>query len=170
MKRTQTNKISSSLPSQYSAIATKEYVTRGDVAALLMVDLMLGNRLSSPARVAIISDVTTHWAKPYIITTVQLNLMGLPPDRYFRPSEPIRKGELAFILDTVLRELSVPLPAGSSVTFPDLHPENQYYTSVLRLYSAGVMNAESEDTFGVVNTVSGEEMQQILERVKTMIR
>ncbi len=169
LSQAQSEKVQRSLPPQYSAIAAAEQVTRGDVAALLMVDLMLENRLPSPPRVAIISDITTHWAKAYIIKAVQFHLMGLPPDRYFRPNEPIRKGELAFVLDTVFNALSRPLPQGSSVGFSDVHPQNLYHNAVVRVYSAGIIHAETDKTFGVVNSVSGQEAKDIFERVKSMI-
>ncbi len=170
LEQAQTENIRSSLPPQYSTITRAEQVTRGDVAALLIVELRIGNRLPPPSRVVIISDITTHWAKPYILKAVQYNLMGLPPDRYFRPNEPIRKGELAFIIDMTLRELSVPLPTGSSVSFGDVSPENVYHGSILRVYSAGIMTAESDHSFGFVNTVSGEEMSQIISRMRAMLR
>ncbi len=170
LEQVQSQNVRSSLPPQYSAIANAEYVTRGDVAALLMVDLMVESRLPVPPRVAIISDVTTHWAKPYIIKAVQYHLMGLPPDRYFRPNEPIRKGELAFIIDMTLRELSVPLPESTSISFEDVYPENVYHDSVLRIYSAGIIPAESERSFGFVNTISGDEMSQIISRMQAFLQ
>ncbi|MCP4399816.1 MAG: tetratricopeptide repeat protein [bacterium] len=169
IQQAQSDKVSSSLPPQYREIGSKEQVGRGDIAALLMVELMLGSRLPASTRVVIISDITTHWAKPYVIQAVQLNLMALPPDRYFRPHEAIRKGELAFILDTISRQLSVPLPQGSSVIFADVYPENQYHNAILRVYSAGIINAESEDRFGIGSPVSGGETLQIFQQFKALL-
>ena len=169
IRQSQTDKVSSSLAPQYYEIGEKEQVSRGDVAALLMVELMLESRMPASPRVSIISDITTHWAKPYIIQAVQLNIMALPPDRYFRPNEPIRKGELAFILDTVAQQLSVPLPQGSSVLFSDVYPENQYHNAILRMFSAGIMNAESEDLFGIGIPLSGEETLQIFQKFKALL-
>ena len=169
IRQSQADKVNSTLSPQYYEIGKKEQVSRGDVAALLMVDLMMGGRLPASTRVTIISDITTHWAKPYIIQAVQLNLMTLPPDRYFRPDEAIRKGELAFILDTIARLLSVPLPDGSSMLFADVYPENQYHNAILRLFSAGIINAESEDHFGIGSPLSGEETLQIFQKFKALL-
>ncbi len=165
----QMDRVSHSLPPQYHEISRKEQVTRGDLAALLMVELMMGSRLPASDRVAIISDITTHWAKLYIIQAVQLRLMALPPDRYFRPDEPVRKGQLAFILDTIARQLSVQLPEGNAVSFADVYPENQYYDAILRFLSAKLMNAESQDRFGISSPVSGEETLQIFQKFKALL-
>jgi tetratricopeptide (TPR) repeat protein len=170
LQRTQTKKVRATLPQEYWSIGTSEQVTRGDIAALLMVELMLESRLEFTSRVAIISDITTHWAKPYIIKAVRYGIMQLPPDRFFRPDEPIRKGELAFVLDTLFNKLFRPLPEGSSISFSDVHPDNDYHNAVLRVYSAGLMTASTEETFGVLETLSGEEVMQIFEKVKAMLR
>ncbi len=170
LQQTQTKEVRATLPQQYSSIGASERVTRGDIAALLMVELMLESRLEFPSGVAIISDITTHWAKPYIIKAVRYGIMQLPPDRFFRPNEPIQKGELAFVLDTLFKKLFISLPEGGSVSFSDVHPDNAYHDAVLRVCSAGLMNASTEDTFGVLETLSGEEVMQIFEKVKAMIR
>lgn len=169
-EQAQSQRVKRSLPTQYQEIFTREQVARGDVAALLMVELLLEHRLEAAPRLAIISDVTNHWAKPYIINAVRFGVMELPPDRFFRPDEPITKGQLAFILDTLFQKLFLPLPQGKEVSFADVHPDNEYHDAVIRVYSAGLMYASSEDKFGFLEPVSGEEMRAIIERVKPMIR
>lgn len=167
LRQTRQQKVEATLPQQYWMIVSAEQVTRGDIAALLMVDLMLETRLPPPSRVVIISDITTHWAKPYIIKVVQYGIMRLPPDRFFRPNEPIQKGELAFILDTLFRELSIPLLSDSLISFSDVHPDNIYHDAISRVYSAGLMQASGgEKSFGMLDTLSGEEAIQIFEKIK----
>jgi hypothetical protein len=56
------------------------------------------------------------------------------------------------------------------ISFSDVHPDNEYHDAVLRVYSAGLMIASAENTFGVLDTVSGEEAIQIFEEVKLMLR
>lgn len=169
LKKTQTNRIQDNLPPQYSAIAASPEVTRGEVAALLMVEFALENRLSAPSKRVIISDITNHWAKPYIIKAVQFDLIGLPPDRYFRPDEPMRKGELAQTLDLLLKKLGASLPMASG-SFSDVYADNQYADAIYRVQAAGLMAASGDGTFGVVNPLSGAEMMPIIVRVKEMIR
>lgn len=169
-EQTQFDKIKSALPPQYGEILTREQVTRGDVAALLMVELALENYLQPPSGVAIISDITTHWAKPYIIKVVQFGIMELPPDRFFRPNEPISKGEMAFVIDTLLKKLSMPLPEASNISFSDVFQDNIRRGAVLRVYSADLMTASTEDTFGFNDPLSGLEAMQIIEKVELMLR
>ncbi|MBD3305088.1 tetratricopeptide repeat protein [candidate division KSB3 bacterium] len=169
LEETQSEQISTALPPQYTQIPNAAQATRGDLAALLIVELRLENRLQSASRLAIISDITTHWAKPYIIKAVQLGAMQMFPDRSFLPDEPVRKGELAFILDNLFRQLDMPLPAAGAVSFTDVHPDNMYHDAVLRVYAAGLMNANTDTTFGFNESLSGQEVLNIINRVKSMI-
>lgn len=170
LKKAQTNRIQDNLPPQYGAIAASPQVTRGEVAALLMVEFALENRLPAPSKRVIISDITTHWAKPYIIKAVQYDLIGLPPDRYFRPDEPMYKGELAQTLDLLLKKLGAALPSAPAGAFSDVYSDNQYAGAIYRVEAAGLMSASGDGTFGVVNPLSGAEMMQIMARVKEIVR
>lgn len=169
LDQAQTKNVRTNLPPQYTQIFSAEQVTRGDVAALLMVDLNLEHQLSSPSRMVIISDITTHWAKPYIIQAVQFDVMKLPPDRYFRPEEPIVKGELAFVLDSLLGQLGSRLPAAGVVQFHDVSPDNYWYDAIRRTYAAGLIPANSDAEFGVNDPVSGQDMREILAKAKKML-
>ena len=166
----QSEKIRRSLPPHYLEVMTEEQVSRGDVAAVLMVELVLESRLQPPSSVTIISDITTHWAKPYIIKAVELDIMEIFPDRSFLPYDPIHKRELALILNTLFRELGLPLPDAGAVSFTDVYPNNIYYDAILRVYAAGLMSASSDGVFGINNTISGEELMEIIARVKHMIQ
>jgi tetratricopeptide (TPR) repeat protein len=169
LQQAQAEKLSSTLPPEYASIFTSAQVTRGDIAALLMVELTLEDRLQPSSRLAIISDITTHWAKPYIIKVVQLGIMQIFPDRSFLPYDPIHKGELAFVLDTLFKRLAIPLPNVSAVSFSDVHQDNMYHDSVLRVYAAGLIAATTEGAFGFNDPVSGEEARQIFDKLKSMI-
>lgn len=168
-EQAQTEKVRKTLPPQYTQIFSAEQVTRGEVAAALIVDLNLEQQFSSPARMVIISDITTHWAKPYIIQAVQFDIMKLPPDRDFRPEEPIVKGELAFVLDSLLGQLGAPLPAAGVVQFQDVSPDNYWYDAIRRTYAAGLIPANSDAEFGVNAPVSGQTLREILAKVKTRL-
>ncbi|GAK58175.1 TPR repeat protein [Candidatus Vecturithrix granuli] len=168
-EQAQTEKVRRTLPPQYTKIFSAEQVTRGEVAALLIVDLNLEQEFPPPSRMVIISDITTHWAKSYIIQAVQFDIMKLPPDRYFRPDEPIVKGELAFVLDGLLGQIGAPLPAAGVVQFHDVSPDNYWYDAIRRTYAAGLIPANSDAEFGINNSVSGQNMQEILAKVKKML-
>jgi hypothetical protein len=170
LRQAQADKVRTLLPQDYAAIATSPQVTRGDVAAMLMVELMLESRLPAPTRISIISDITTHWAKSYIIKVVQYGIMTLPPDRDFRPNEPIQKGEFAAVLDALFQKLNHPLLDGSSVQFTDVSADNDYSNAVLRVCGAGLMSASTGSNFGILDPLSGAEATQIFEKIKTMMK
>ena len=135
-----------------------------------MVDFMLEQHVRSPDKVVIISDITTHWSKSYIIKVVQHGIMSLPPDRFFRPREPITRGELAFVIDSLFRKIGQPLPQGGSLSFADVHPDNAYYDAIARVYSAGLMQAPSDTAFGTLDSVFGEEAIHIFEKIRGLLR
>jgi tetratricopeptide (TPR) repeat protein len=170
LRQAQAGRLRNTLPQEYSAIFTAAQITRGDVAALLMVEFALEDRLEPFFKLPIISDITTHWAKPYIINVVKLGIMPVFPDRSFLPSEPILKGELAFVLDTLFKRLSISLPDARAISFADVHQDNMYHDAVLRVSAAGLIPATAEGTFGFNDPVSGEQAREIFEKVKAMIR
>lgn len=170
LRQTQREQVNASLPEEYWNIITSERVTRGDIAALIMVDFMLEQHMHTPDNVVIISDITTHWAKSYIIKVVQHGIMSLPPDRFFRPKEPITRGELAFVIDSLFKKIGQPLPQGGSLSFADVHPDNAYHDAIARTYSAGLMPAPSEAAFGTLNSMFGEEAIHIFEKIRAFLR
>ncbi len=170
LRQAQREQLNASLPEAYWSIITSERVTRGEIAALLIVDLMLEQQLHTPDKVVIISDVTTHWAKSYIIKVVQYDIMSLPPDRFFRPNEPITRGEFAFVIDTLFRKIGQPLPQGNRLPFSDVHPDNAYYDAIARVYSAGLMQVPSDTVFGTLGSLSGEEAINTFEKIRALIR
>jgi tetratricopeptide (TPR) repeat protein len=170
LREAQRAQLEASLPDQYWQIAASAQVTRGEIAALLIVDLLLEQRLHTSDRMVIISDITTHWAKAYILKVVQYEIMSLPPDRFFRPNDPIARGELAFVIDALFRTIGQPLPPGGRLPFADVHPDNAYYDAIARVYAAGIMPAPSESVFGILNTVFGREALDIFERIRMVMR
>jgi tetratricopeptide (TPR) repeat protein len=170
LRQAQREQLNASLSEEYWNIVTSAQVTRGEIAALLMVDLMLEQQLRTPDRVVIISDITTHWAKTHIIKVVQHGIMSLPPDRFFRPNEAITRGEMAFVIDTLFRKLGQPLPQGGQLAFSDVHPDNAYYDAIARVYSAGLMAAPTNTAFGTLDSLTGEEAIQIFEKIRVVLR
>lgn len=166
----QHEKLSETVPQEYWSINMQPQATRGDVAALLVIELKLEERLPPPAKMVIISDITTHWAKPYIIKAVQYGLLRLPPDRFFQPNDPIQKGELAVAIDRVFDKLALPLSAEKTVTFADVHPDNSYHDAIVRVCSTGLMTTSAEGVFGVRDPLSGEELIQLVDKIKTMLK
>lgn len=166
--RTQREKVKTSLPAPYFQLANAPQVTRGDVAALLLVELMLEDKLPTTARVAIISDITTHWAKPYIIKAVQLNLMPLPPDRYFRPEELLTRGEFASILAAVCQKLALPLTASENVALTDVPSGNAWASAIQLMCANDLMQPVADGTFGIQQPLSGAEVMAILAKIKKM--
>lgn len=170
LRQAQREQLNASLPEEYWNIAASAQVTRGEIAALLMVDLMLEQQLRTPDRVVIISDITTHWAKTYIIKVVQYGIMSLPPDRFFRPDEAMTRGEMAFVINTLFQKLGQPLPQGGQLAFSDVHPDNAYHDAIARVYSAGLMTAPTNITFGTLDSLTGEEAIQIFEKIRAFLR
>jgi len=167
-------------PKEYLDIAARQAVTRGELAVLIVVGLDLEEKVStlpelaSMHQVQLISDITHHWAKSYIVKATSYGLMDVFPDHTFQPDEEITRGELASTINRIFTVFSKPLTLdpvqASSVAFQDVPPENIYYRPVIAAYLAGIMDKASDSEFGLDKPVSGSEAMEVLTKVKELVQ
>lgn len=175
-KLTESASVAKPVPKEYQDIATREAITRGDLAILIWIGLDLEEKikaspeLASVYQVQPISDIAGHPAKSYIVKVTAYGLMEVFPDHTFQPDDGVTRGELAATIDRIFKAFSKPLtvvPTPSSDTpFKDVSPENIYYQAVISVSQAGIMNGASDSEFGLDKPVSGSEAMEIITKVK----
>jgi Tfp pilus assembly protein PilF len=168
------------IPKEYRRIATRETITRSDLAVLIVVELDLeekvqaSSELASSYQVQPLSDIADHWAKSYILKATGYRLMEPLPDHTFQPDEEITRGELAVTIDQIFTAFSKPLTAvptpDYSPSFSDVPLENIYYRAVMRTSRAGIIIQISDSEFGLGKSISGKEVIEILAKVKEMLQ
>jgi outer membrane protein assembly factor BamD (BamD/ComL family) len=161
-------------------IAIKESVTRGDLAALLIdemkLDKLFAGRIPAESKVAqlkpefIPADTLTHQFKEEISTIMKWKVRGLEPKfdettkaYLFKPSDVVKRGELAFTLEDVLLKLTGDEKIATAYfghdksPFPDVRPTSPFYNAVMNMTSRGIMEGELSGEFRVDEPVDGAE-------------
>lgn len=159
-----------SIPGEFLKISSNPSITRGELAALLALNLKLplGKSLPRLDVPVVIPDISSHWAREYIIYVVRNKLMREYPNHYFLPEASLSRGEAAEIVDSALQQLTgLKAIEGKSEgwSYEDVTPLHQYYGAVTRLAALGIMTPQAENSFGVTHKLSGLEALEIVDRL-----
>lgn len=161
------------------SIAIKDTVTRADLAAFIIdelkIDKVMAGRIplaSQSAKKAEFTpaDMTNHPFKEEVLTLMKWNVRGMEP-KYdettraylFKPSDPVSRGEMAFILEDVLvkltgdEKISTAYFGQSNSPFPDVKATSAFYNAVMNMTSRSIMESELTGEFRVNAPVDGAE-------------
>ena len=160
------------LPPQYLQISSSKQLSRGELAAVLAVNLhfLPHSANDSGQSSLIVPDISRHWAREFILDVIKRGWMRPYPNHDFLPEQSVSRGELAAILDTIVAAQSSgkPLkPLAKPIIFTDISPENQYYQAIMRISSLGLFSAyqQYEGTFLPDKAVSGVQALEIVDRL-----
>jgi tetratricopeptide (TPR) repeat protein len=181
-------------------IALIEEITRADVAALFVQELLLeklyekrtprrfdtsfqapekkfeADRIlkADPA-----TDIQNHVLRVDIETVLRLGVRGLEPspDHKFFPNEKVNRAAYAMMIEDILIKVSgdeklATKFIGSKSPFPDLRSDLPYFNAVMVMTSRGVMEAKDLTTgeFAAMGTVSGADALLIIRKLKDELR
>lgn len=162
------------------AIAVKESVDRGDLAALLIDELKLDKLFAGRIPVKsqldrmqaefIPADIAAHHFKDEILTIMKWKVRGLEPKfdnsskaYLFKAADKVTRGEMAFILEDVLMKLTGDEKLATAFfgqdrsPFPDVKPTSPFYNAVLNMTTRNIMEGELSGEFRVAEPVDGAE-------------
>ncbi|MEO6213268.1 MAG: tetratricopeptide repeat protein [Vicinamibacterales bacterium] len=151
-----------SMPDEYRAIDQASTVTRAQLAALIGVGL---DRLiqRAPNRQAVLTDVRTSWAAPWILAVTRAGVMEAYPNHTFQPDGGLSRGGLAVAVSRVLNLIAVENPRlgarwrDARRKFGDLSPGHLSYPAASVAVEAGVMTLGEKGNFELTRPVSGIE-------------
>lgn len=173
-------------------IAVKETVTRADLAALLvdelMIDKLFAGRIPSASQLESLkaeftpADMLTSPFKEEVLTILKWKVRGLEP-KYdettkaylFKPQEPVSRGEMAFILEDVLIKLTGDPKIATAYfgqeksPFPDVRPTSPYYNAIMNMTTRGIMEGELSGDFRINAPVEGAEAMLAIRVLKQKI-
>ncbi|NJD90437.1 MAG: S-layer homology domain-containing protein [Geobacter sp.] len=161
-------------------IAIKESVTRGDLAALLIdemkIEKVLAGRIPVESQVDAMkaeftpADIMNSPFKQEIMTILKWKVRGLEPKydettmaNLFKPSESVKRGEMAFILEDVLIKLTGDEKIATAYfgqdrsPFPDVRATSPLFNAVMNMTTRGIMEGELSGEFRVNAPVDGPE-------------
>jgi len=181
-------------------IALVEEITRADLAALFIQELLLeklyekrtqkqfDTSFQAPAKkfeadrivkADPASDIQSHVLRTDIETVLRLGVKGLEPspDHKFFPNEKVSRAAYAMMIEDILIKVSGDTKLatkfiGSKSPFPDLRSDLPFFNAVMVTTSRGIMEAKDLTTgeFGPMGTVSGADALLIIRRVKDELR
>ena len=181
-------------------IALIEEITRADVAALFVQELLLeklyekrtpkrfDTSFQAPVKkfeadrivkAEAATDVQNHVLRTDIVTIMRLGVRGLEPspDHKFFHNEKITRAAYALMIEDILIKVSgdeklATKFIGSKSPFPDLRNDLPYFNAVMVMTSRGVMEAKDLSTgeFSPMGTVSGADALLIIRKLKDELR
>jgi tetratricopeptide (TPR) repeat protein len=181
-------------------IALIEEITRADLAALLVQELLLeklyekrtprrfdtsfqapGKKFEADriVKAEAATDIQNHVLRTDIETIMRLGVRGLEPspDHKFFPNEKITRAAYAMMIEDILMKVSgdekmATKFIGSRSPFPDLRNDLPYFNAVMVMTSRGIMEAKDLSTgeFAPMGTVSGADALLIIRKLKDELR
>lgn len=122
------------------------YLSSG-TAALLAFGMTAGAVapivISAPAQAATFSDVSNHWARPFIEGLAQAKIINGFSDGTFRPNQPVNRAEFAALVQGAFQVKDI----RQKRTFSDV--SNKYWakSAIEKAYSTGFMSGYANNTF-----------------------
>lgn len=166
-------------------IALLDTVTRADMAALLVdelkIDKLFEGRIPVKAKDAGFTpaDVLASPFREEVYTLVKWNVRGLEPAYdsgtrayLFRPSEPVKRKELAMALEDVLLKITGDEKIASaflghrSSPFPDIEPSAPWYNAAMSMVTRNIMETGISGEFRPEEAVDGAEAIMAIRMLK----
>lgn len=163
------------LPEAYRAIAERPQITRGDLAALAGVALERWLEGSDTALAPLITDARGHWAQRWILAVAASGLMEVYPNHTFQPGTPVRRSDVADLVQRTLERAAARNPAAPAAWrsaapgFTDLPSTHAAYAAAAAAVAAGVMRADAGQAFAPQRLVTGAEASAIVERLAALV-
>jgi hypothetical protein len=116
------------------------------------------------------ADMLGNPFKEEVLTVMKWKVRGLEPKfdqttkaYFFKANDPVKRGEMAFILEDVLikltgdEKLATAFFGQDRSPFPDVKATSPYYNAVLNMTSRGIMEGDLSGEFRVNESVDGAE-------------
>ncbi|HKT79606.1 MAG TPA: tetratricopeptide repeat protein [Vicinamibacterales bacterium] len=166
----------SRLPEEYQRIPEAPQVTRADLAALIALRLgpLLQSRSTGDA--AVITDVRSSWAEPWIMSVVRAGVMEPFENHTFQPAAAVRRLDLAQIVNRVLPLVAVIDPNAARTwqnaagRFSDINQANVAYAAASAAVASGAMSVAQNQAFEPSRVVTGAEAVSAVRRLEQLAR
>lgn len=152
-----------SMGSSEQTVQPSEPVTRAQVAVILADVLQLSEATEEYPYV----DSAPDWAAQAIANVTKAGLMKGIGNQMFAPESEVTRAQMAVIVDHILTNKDWK-PAADSVelVFGDVDSKHWAYAAIQNSAHAGVMTGVSKGKFDAVQTVTGSQVELIMERLE----
>jgi len=164
------------LPMEYREIVTKVEITRGELAALLGVELSellsdAGSGVSTP----IFTDTRNHWASQWVIEVARAGVMRVDGRYQFEPERVVRRGDLAEIIAATLLLIAEIDPESgrrwraARPRFTDLTSGHLNFDSASIAVGADILDLYENDRFLPIRVVSGRDAADVVTKLTDLL-
>jgi tetratricopeptide (TPR) repeat protein len=163
------------LPEEYRAIANAPQVTRGELAALIGVQLSALVQDSPRRESVVVTDMRNHWAAAWILAVVRAGIMEPYANHTFVPRGVVRRLDLAQVVSRILALIGTRRPllaqqwAAARPRIGDIPPGHLGYPAVAMAVGADVM-ALVDGSFRPARPVTGAEAIDAIGRLQVLAR
>lgn len=162
------------LPAEYRAIPSAATVTRGQVAAMIGIELKPVIDAAPKRASDVITDLRGHWAAPWVLPVAQAGVMSVLPNHTFQPNAAVRRADLAQIVSQTLNLLAPRRPADVAAwraarpRLADVATGYVSYRAIATATAAGAMNVDADGRFWPARPASGEDLVAAVARLRQL--
>ena len=164
------------LPEQYKNIDNSVQITRGELAALVGVRLSALLQGAAKQDTAVVTDVRSHWAAPWIMAAVRAGVMEPYPNHTFGPRGLVRRLDLAEVASRILSLIEARRPVlgrqwrAARPKIGDLPASHLGYPAAAMAVGADVMPLLDGGVFRPSRVVAGSEALDVIHRLEVLAR
>jgi tetratricopeptide (TPR) repeat protein len=157
------------LPQEYRSLASREVVTREELAAALAINLQGLRPPEDSARGTIIADVGDRWSAPFVQRMVDWRILDIYQNNTFWPEMEVRRSMLVEAAWRVLQNVGA-ADSAPRVQIQDPPPEHLLYRPVQAVVGLGIMEPRGDGDFDLLDVVSGAEVLETVRRLAAVVR
>jgi tetratricopeptide (TPR) repeat protein len=161
------------MPEEYRTIDQAPAINRGQLAALIGVELDDVIK-RAPGSTAVLTDVRTHWAAPWIINVNRAGVMDAYANHTFQPNGRVNRGDLAVAVSRLLNLIAADNPKlaarwrNARRKFADLAPGHLSYPAASVAVESGVMSVGENGNFELTRPVTGAEAIAAVKKLREL--
>jgi Tfp pilus assembly protein PilF len=162
------------LPAEYRSIPAAATVTRGQLAAMIGIELKTMIDAAPRQQGIVVTDIRTHWAAAWILSVTQAGVMEALPNHTFQPNAVVRRMELAQVLSQLLGVAALRRPSDIAAwraarpAISDVPAGHTSYRAVAMVTASGLMPLDADGRFSLTRAVSGAELVAAVGRLKLL--
>jgi len=162
------------LPAEYRSIGAAATVTRGQLAAMIGIELKPLIDGAPKRSAVVVTDVRNHWAAPWILPVTQAGVMDPLPNHTFQPNAAVRRVDLAQVCSQLLGLAGAKRPADLAAwraarpQVPDVPASHASYRAIAAVTTAGVMKPDPDGKFAPTRPVTGADVVAAVARLKAL--
>lgn len=146
-------------------VQPSEPVTRAQIAVVLADALQLPEGTEDYPYV----DDAPEWAVKAITQVTKAGLMKGIGNETFAPESEVTRAQMAVIVDHILSSQAwMPDDDSAAIVFDDINSKHWAYTAVQNSVRAGVLTGVSKGQFDLTQSVTGAQLEQIIDQLKQL--